>query len=102
MNEKCPEKKQIDQTPNEPEMLILIVEESVWFVNLLMQPAWEPSEALLRAAERHRELFGDDHKGAVAAPYQPNVGTHDSRASDRRDISNERRACTTKSESDLH
>jgi hypothetical protein len=61
MNEKCPEKEQIDQTPNEQGMLILTVEESVWFMNLLMQRAREPSETLLRAAERHRELFGDDH-----------------------------------------
>lgn len=60
MNEKYPEKEQIDQTPNEQGMLILTVEESVWFVNLLMQPPREPSEALLRAAKQHRELFGND------------------------------------------
>ena len=40
-------------------MLILTVEESVWFVNFLAEATWEPTEALLRAAERHRELFGE-------------------------------------------
>ena len=49
-----------EQTIRDQEMLVLTPEESEWFINLLMQPPREPSEALLRAAERHRELFGND------------------------------------------
>jgi len=49
-----------DQTIRGQETLELTPEESIWFINLLMQPPREPSEALLRAAERHRELFGND------------------------------------------
>lgn len=49
-----------DQTIRDQEMLVLTPEESEWFINLLMQPPREPSEALLRAAKQHRELFGDD------------------------------------------
>lgn len=60
MSEKCPEEQQPDQIPDEQEMLILTAEETVWFMNLLMRPAREPTEALRRAAERHRELFGSD------------------------------------------
>ncbi len=48
-----------DQTIREQESLVLSAEDSAWFVNLLMQPAREPNAALLRAAERHRELFGE-------------------------------------------
>ncbi|MDQ6604380.1 MAG: DUF1778 domain-containing protein [Chloroflexota bacterium] len=49
-----------DQTIRDQEMLVLTPEESEWFINYLAQETWEPSPALLRAAERHRELFGDD------------------------------------------
>jgi uncharacterized protein (DUF1778 family) len=49
-----------DQTIRDQEMLVLTPEESEWFINVLMEPPREPSEALLRAAERHRELFGKD------------------------------------------
>lgn len=49
-----------DQTIRDQAMLVLTPEESEWFINLLMQPPREPSEALLRAAKQHRELFGDD------------------------------------------
>ncbi len=49
-----------DQTIRDQETLVLTPEESEWFINMLMQPPREPSEVLLRAAERHRELFGDD------------------------------------------
>ncbi len=49
-----------DQTIRDRETLVLTPEVSEWFINLLMQPPREPSEALLRAAERHRELFGSD------------------------------------------
>jgi uncharacterized protein (DUF1778 family) len=49
-----------DQTIRDQEMLVLTPEESEWFINVLMEPPREPSEALLRAAERHRELFGED------------------------------------------
>ena len=49
-----------DQTIRDQEMLVLTPEESEWFINLLMQPPREPSEALLRAAKQHRELFGAD------------------------------------------
>ncbi len=49
-----------DQTIRDQETLVLTPEESEWFINLLMQPPREPSEALLRAAERHRELFGSN------------------------------------------
>lgn len=59
MNETISNEQQTDQTSDEQEMLILTVEESVWFVNFLAEATWEPTEALLRAAERHRELFGE-------------------------------------------
>ncbi len=49
-----------DQTIRDQEMLVLTPEESEWFLNYLTQETWEPSPALLRAAQRHRELFGDD------------------------------------------
>ena len=49
-----------DQTIRDQEMLVLTPEESEWFINYLTQETWEPTPALLRAAERHRELFGDD------------------------------------------
>lgn len=49
-----------DQTIRDQEMLILTPEESEWFINYLMEETWEPSPALLRAAERHRELFGNN------------------------------------------
>lgn len=49
-----------DQTIRDQEMLVLTPEESAWFIDVLMQPPREPSDALRRAAERHRELFRDD------------------------------------------
>ncbi len=49
-----------DQTIRDQETLVLTPEESEWFINYLMQETWEPTPALLRAAERHRELFGND------------------------------------------
>jgi uncharacterized protein (DUF1778 family) len=49
-----------DQTIRDQEMLVLTPEESEWFINYLAQETWEPSPSLLRAAQRHRELFGDD------------------------------------------
>lgn len=49
-----------DQTIRDQEMLVLTPEESEWFINYLMEETWEPSPALLRAAERHRELFGNN------------------------------------------
>lgn len=49
-----------DQTIRDQETLELTPEESIWFINYLMQPPREPTPALLRAAERYRELFGHD------------------------------------------
>lgn len=60
MKDERPEEMQSDQTVVERYMLLLTAEESVWFTDLLLQPPREPGEALLRAAGRHRELFGID------------------------------------------
>jgi uncharacterized protein (DUF1778 family) len=49
-----------EQTIRDQETLVLTPEESVWFIDFLMQPPREPTPALLRAAERYRELFGHD------------------------------------------
>jgi len=48
-------------TPEKPkvqEVLDLSTEASAWLFELLEKPANEPTEEMLRAAERCRELFG--------------------------------------------
>jgi uncharacterized protein (DUF1778 family) len=49
-----------EQTIRDQEMLVLTPEESAWLIDFLAQPPREPTPALLRAAERYRELFGHD------------------------------------------
>lgn len=43
---------------NTYEALTLSAAESAWFVDLLRQPASEPTPAMLQAAARRRELLG--------------------------------------------
>lgn len=40
------------------EVLELTVEDTAWLYDLLDKPANPPTEAMIRAAERRRELFG--------------------------------------------
>jgi uncharacterized protein (DUF1778 family) len=49
-----------EQTIRDQEMLVLTPEESEWFINYLTHKTWEPSPSLRRAAQLHRELFGDN------------------------------------------
>ena len=41
------------------EVLDLSAAETTWLFELLEKPANEPTEAMIRAAERRRELFGN-------------------------------------------
>jgi hypothetical protein len=47
------------QTRETTEIIALSAEDQRLFVEMLLNPP-EPSEALLRAAQKHRELFGDE------------------------------------------